>query len=99
MEFSKLNQTQNIVLFELSSTPSYAPLTNANSAMLPAYFVLKLHKKMPMCLEVVQRIQKVTELECSDVSQSQPLLGLIIQHASDGQLDCRNNKGLYVVSC
>ncbi|XP_011866719.1 PREDICTED: mediator of RNA polymerase II transcription subunit 1 [Vollenhovia emeryi] len=78
------------------STPSYAPLTSTNSSMLPACFVLKLGKKMPICMELVKRIQKVTELECGDISAPHPLLSLIIQHASDGQLDCRSNKGLYV---
>ncbi|XP_034948266.1 mediator of RNA polymerase II transcription subunit 1 [Chelonus insularis] len=78
------------------NTPSYAPLTGANSSMLPACFVLKLAKKMPMCLELVHRIQKVTEMECVDVSAPQPILSLIVQHASGGQLDCRNNRGLYV---
>lgn len=66
--------------------------------MLPACFVLKLGKKMPICMELIKRIQKVTELECGDISAPHPLLSLIIQHASDGQLDCRNNRGLYVVS-
>ncbi|XP_012282760.1 mediator of RNA polymerase II transcription subunit 1 [Orussus abietinus] len=78
------------------STPSYAPLTGANSSMLPACFVLKLARKMPMCLELVRRIQKVTEMECGDVSTPHPLLSLIVQHASEGQLDCHNNRGLYV---
>ncbi|PBC27227.1 Mediator of RNA polymerase II transcription subunit [Apis cerana cerana] len=78
------------------STPSYAPLTGTNSSVLPACFVLKLAKKMPMCMELVRRIQKVTELECGDISAPHPLLSLIIQHASEGQLDCRNNRGLYV---
>lgn len=76
----------------------YAALNSMNSSMLPACFVLKLSKKMPMCMELVRLIQKVTELECTDVSSPQPLLSLIVQHASDGQLDSRNNKGLYVVS-
>ncbi|XP_033334430.2 mediator complex subunit 1 isoform X2 [Megalopta genalis] len=78
------------------STPSYAPLVGTNSSVLPACFVLKLVKKMPMCMELLRRIQKVTELECGDISAPHPLLSLIIQHASDGQLDCRNNRGLYV---
>lgn len=80
------------------STPSYAPLTSNNSSMLPACFVLKLAKKMPMCMELVREIQKLTELECGDISKPHPLLSLIVQHSSEGQLDCRHNKGLYVVS-
>lgn len=66
--------------------------------MLPACFVLKLAKKMPMCLELIRRIQKVTELECTDISAPQSLLSLIVQHATDKQLDCQNNRGLAVVS-
>lgn len=66
--------------------------------MLPACFVLKLAKKMPMCLELIRRIQKVTDLECTDISAPYPLLSMIVQHASDKQLDCRNNRGLTVVS-
>lgn len=78
------------------SAPSYAPLTGTNSSMLPACFILKLAKKMPMCLELVRRIQKVTELECGDISSPHPLLSLVVQHASDDQLDCHNNRGLFV---
>ncbi|XP_063975232.1 mediator of RNA polymerase II transcription subunit 1 [Diachasmimorpha longicaudata] len=78
------------------NTPSYAPLTGSNSSMLPACFVLKLAKRMPMCVELLNQIQKVTELDCIDVSPPQPLLSLIVQHSSLGQLDSRNNRGLYV---
>ena len=90
------NSINNLYIIHFS-TPSYAPLTGTNSSVLPACFVLKLAKKMPMCMELVRRIQKVTELECGDISAPHPLLSLIIQHASEGQLDCRNNRGLYVV--
>lgn len=48
-------------------------------------------------MELVRKIQKVTELECGDISASHSMLSLIIQHASDGQLDCHNNRGLHVV--
>ena len=66
--------------------------------MLPACFVLKLAKKMPMCLGLIKQIQKVTDLECTDISTAAPLLSIIVQHASDKQLDCQNKKGLSVVS-
>lgn len=65
--------------------------------MLPACFVLKLAKKMPMCLELIRLIQLHTELECTDVSAPSPLISMIVQHASDKQLDCKNNRGLSVV--
>ncbi|XP_066601821.1 mediator of RNA polymerase II transcription subunit 1 [Prorops nasuta] len=92
--------TSSILTINRSSTgkgtPSYATLSGTNSSMLPACFVLKLAHKMPMCVELLKRIQKVTDLECTDVSASHPLLSLIVQHTSDGQLDCKNNRGLYV---
>ena len=51
-----------------------------------------------MSLQVLDKIQEVTELECGDISSRHPLLSMIVQHASNGQLDCQNNRGLYVVS-
>ncbi|XP_021921531.1 mediator of RNA polymerase II transcription subunit 1 isoform X2 [Zootermopsis nevadensis] len=78
------------------STPLYASLSAANSATLPACFVLRLNNPMPMCLNLVRRIQQVTEMECGDLSTPHPLLSLVTQHASAGQLDCANNRGLFV---
>jgi hypothetical protein len=52
---------------------------------------------MPLCLALVRRIQQVTEMECGDLSTPHPLLSLVTQHASAGQLDCANNRGLFVV--
>lgn len=80
------------------STPSYAPLSNQNSTVLPACFVLRLNKPLPMCVSLVRRIQQVTEMECGDLTSTHPLMSLITQHASNGQLDCAQNKGLFVVS-
>lgn len=66
--------------------------------MLPACFVLRLNKPLPMCVSLVRRIQQVTDMECGDLSSTHPLMSLITQHASGGQLDCAQNKGLFVVS-
>lgn len=80
------------------STPSFTPLNNQNSAAIPAYFVLKLNKPMPMCLSLVRQIQQLTELECVDASSStHPLLNLIATHASNGKLENGGSKGLFVV--
>lgn len=78
------------------NTPSYAPLSNQNSAILPACFVLKLNKPLPMCATLVRRIQQITDMECGDLTSTHPLMSLITQHFSDGQLDCAQNKGLFV---
>jgi len=85
------------LLFPVASTPLYAPLNANNSATLPACFVLRLNNPMPLCLALVRRIQQVTEMECGDLSTPHPLLSLVTQHASAGQLDCANNRGLFVV--
>lgn len=80
--------------------PVYGPLTNQNSANLPACFVLKLSRPMPICVQLVQKIEQVTEIECGDVSSAVPLLSLIVEHANlnaSGTVDPIDNKGLFVV--
>lgn len=72
-------------------------MTPANSTTLPAYFVLKLNKPQPICLELVKRINAIAELECCDTSNPHPLFSLITQHASNGKMDSSLNKGLFVV--
>jgi len=96
-EFSAIMTVFFFFLFPVASTPLYAPLNANNSATLPACFVLRLNNPMPLCLALVHRIQQVTEMECGDLSTPHPLLSLVTQHASAGQLDCANNRGLFVV--
>ncbi|XP_046992764.1 mediator of RNA polymerase II transcription subunit 1-like [Schistocerca americana] len=76
------------------STPQYAPLTAANSALLPAVFSLRLAKPMPVCVSLVRRIQQITEVEFGDITCPQPLLDLIVQTASEGHID--SSRGLIV---
>lgn len=97
MLWSHFLHHDSVLLFPIASTPLYAPLNANNSATLPACFVLRLNNPMPLCLALVRRIQQVTEMECGDLSTPHPLLSLVTQHASDGQLDCANNRGLFVV--
>lgn len=102
MEGSTAHKLQTTPLISVNhspngkSTPLYAPLSANNSATLPACFVLRLNNPMPLCLALVRRIQQVTEMECGDLSSPHPLLSLVTQHASAGQLDCANNRGLFV---
>jgi len=79
-------------------SPVYANLGPLNSASLPATFVLRLCKPMPMCVNLVKSLQQITEVECGDMSTQQPMLSLITKNCSSGALDCANNKGLFVVS-
>lgn len=81
-----------------NSSPSYAVLNNQNSAVIPACFTLKLSKPMSVCTVLAKRIQALTQLDCGDLTTSHPLLSLITKDASDSQLDCANNRGLFVVS-
>ncbi|XP_018319034.1 mediator of RNA polymerase II transcription subunit 1 [Agrilus planipennis] len=78
------------------STPSFAALSPQNSAVIPACFILKLNKPMPMCVALVKQLQQLTELECADTSVTHPLLSLIVTHHSDGKMDTANNRGLFV---
>lgn len=81
------------------STPSFTPFNSQNSAAIPACFVLKLNKPMPMCVTLLREIQQLTELEIPELSSTtHPLLSLIATHASNGKLEGGNNKGLFVVS-
>ena len=72
-------------------------MTSANSTTLPAYFVLKLNKPQPICVELVKHINAITELECCDISNPHPLFSLITQHVSNGKMDSSPNRGLFVV--
>ncbi|KAF5290493.1 hypothetical protein FQA39_LY03597 [Lamprigera yunnana] len=102
MEGSAAHKLQTTTLitvnrnFNGKSTPSFAALTNQNSAVIPACFLLKLNKPMPMCVSLVHQIQQLTELECVEMSSTYPLLSLIVTHASQGQIEPGNNKGLFV---
>ena len=78
--------------------PSYALLTNQNSAVIPACFILRLNKPMPMCTTLVRQIYQITDLECVELSMTHSILNLITAHSSDGKLEVSANKGLFVVS-
>ncbi|XP_075237789.1 mediator complex subunit 1 [Lycorma delicatula] len=105
IEGSQSHKLQTSTLITVNSSgknlvPVYGPLTNQNSANLPACFVLKLSKPMPMCVQLVRKIKQVTEIDCGDVSSAVPLLSLIVQHANlttSGTIDPVDNKGLFVV--
>ncbi|KAJ8959121.1 hypothetical protein NQ318_022378 [Aromia moschata] len=102
MEGSAAHKLQTISLITINrningkSTPSYSPLTAQNSAVIPACFVLKLNKPMPMCLSLVRQIQQIHPWTDIDSAPTQPLLNLIVSHASDGKMDSSNNRGLFV---
>ncbi|KRT79682.1 hypothetical protein AMK59_7184, partial [Oryctes borbonicus] len=63
---------------------------------IPACFVLRLNKPMPMCIALVRQIHQITELECGELTTTHPLLSLIATHSSDGKLEATTTKGLFV---
>ncbi|EFA08558.1 mediator of RNA polymerase II transcription subunit 1 [Tribolium castaneum] len=102
MEGSATHKLQTTTLITVNrningkSTPSFSSLSSQNSAAIPACFVLKLNKPMPMCVNLVRQIQQVTELDTIEQSATHPLLSLIVHHASEGKMESGNNKGLFV---
>jgi len=81
----------------LFSLPRYGTLNTTNSTVLPACFMLNLGKPVPICMEVVQIIQKATSIDCFDRSNPEPILNLIVQNSSNGALECSSDQGLFVV--
>lgn len=50
--------------------PQFAALSNLNSSSLPACFVLKLTKPLPISLEILNKITQVTSIEFTHQQQS-----------------------------
>ncbi|XP_065308531.1 mediator of RNA polymerase II transcription subunit 1 isoform X1 [Dermacentor albipictus] len=102
IESSGSHKLQTTSLISVTNTPegknlpSFAALSNLNSTMLPASFVLKLPKPIPMAVALVRKIHAVTLIECADTSTTQPLLSLIINQASEGKLTASSDRGLNV---
>ncbi|XP_045477281.1 mediator of RNA polymerase II transcription subunit 1 isoform X2 [Harmonia axyridis] len=102
MEGSVAHKLQTTTLITVSrtmngkSTPSFAPLSGQNSSVIPATFVLKLNKPLPMCVALARQLQVVTELEWLDFSNRRPLLDLIVCQSSNGKMRSENNRGLFV---
>lgn len=82
---------------EAVSLPASSPMGEHNSIMLPATFVLRLNKPMPVCSSLLHKM--CAKIECADrkylVGTPMPILGLITQHVSGGVLQSAT-KGLFV---
>lgn len=62
------------------------PMGPQNSIMLPAVFVLKLNKPMPLSTSIIQTIHQNTDIPFGDLTTAIPLLSLITHQNSDIQL-------------
>ena len=92
-------QVQPILTFNKDqqgrSSSVYSPLGQHNSIMLPASFVLRLNKPMPLSVDLIKQIVQTTDISFGDVNQSAPMLSLITKHSSDGALKYAT-KGLFI---
>ena len=74
-------QTKSLISVSKSADgknlPQFAALSNLNSSSLPACFVLKLTKQLPISLEILNKISGVTSIEFSHQQTSYSLIHLI----------------------
>nr|CAI5854489.1 unnamed protein product [Callosobruchus analis] len=102
MEGSAAHKLQTTTLITINrtingkGTPAYTSLTSQNSALIPACFILKLNRPLPMCLSLVRQIQQLQQWTDIDSVPQQPLLNLIVTHCSEGKIHSANNKGMFV---
>ncbi|XP_076460954.1 uncharacterized protein LOC143293681 [Babylonia areolata] len=95
LEPGPANKLQTMPLLSVSkSLPSFNGLTHANSANLPACFVLVLPQPIPVAMSVMQNIQNLTKLDTGKDNGSQPLLSLILDSNSGGKM--KNDQQLFV---
>lgn len=79
------------------SKPIYATMNADNSIMLPACFVLRLNKPVPIGINYLRQIEQITRIKFPDdvMNKTQSMLSLIVNHVTEGQLT-NATKGLYV---
>lgn len=79
------------------SKPTYAAMNAENSIMLPACFVLRLNKPIPIGVHLLRRIEQITRIKFPDdvMAKPQSMLSLIANHATE-RLITNATKGLFV---
>ena len=84
----------------ISAEGKEMPITERNSVLLPANFVLHLNTDLPLEASKYDDIVAITGISFIDTKQvnTAPLLQLITRSTSDKSLDSSNNRGLFVVS-
>lgn len=103
LEASSANKLQIAPLMTVNrdqygrSLPVYDVLHSKNSILLPASFVLRLSKPMPIGINLLRQIEKITGLKfpATVMAKPTPLLSLIVRHATDGMIQ-NGAKGLFV---
>ncbi|CAD7081015.1 unnamed protein product [Hermetia illucens] len=78
-----------------ASIPVFSPITPTNSTVLPATFVLRLNKPIPVCDSLLDAIVATTQQSLSEPDGRTSIMELVVQTASNGAL--RNgSKGLFI---
>lgn len=73
----------------------YSQMNATNSMLLPATFVLKLSKPTPICTNLVELIEKVTDQKINCNRTALPLMTMVAHTASEGKIG-PVEKGLFV---
>lgn len=101
LEASSANKLQILPIVSCSSEsglpleqPVYAPLTQNNSMLMPATYVLRLSKPMPVCIESLRALG-LPGLSNVANEETTTVMNLIVQTASR-HLIKNTQKGLYV---
>ncbi|KAH8368488.1 hypothetical protein KR084_012303, partial [Drosophila pseudotakahashii] len=103
LEGSSANKLQTLPTVTLGrdaqtglEVPTYAPLNQNNSLLMPATYVLRLNKPMPVCLESLKALG-LPGLDATATPPSPPttVLNLIVQTASKHAIK-NTQRGLYV---
>ncbi|EDV96621.1 GH16358 [Drosophila grimshawi] len=102
LEGSSANKLQILPIVSFTSEsglpleqPSYAPLTQNNSMLMPATYVLRLNKPMPVCIESLRALALPGLGSLGVSGEGTTVMNLIVQTASR-QLIKSTQKGLYV---
>ncbi|XP_023337527.1 mediator of RNA polymerase II transcription subunit 1 isoform X2 [Eurytemora carolleeae] len=80
----------------ISSSGQDVPLGNANCARLPAYLVLELSQPLPTTSAIIKKIESITSIPWIQPGSDSSLFSLISLQESNGTLDSRNNRGMFV---
>lgn len=94
LEASSAHKLQIVPMLQLPSdpkrftSPTYESMSPTNSVMLPARFALRLNRSMPIGVQTLLAIQKITDIkfEESIFKKAQPMMSLIAQHVTDGTI-------------
>ncbi|XP_005088993.1 mediator of RNA polymerase II transcription subunit 1 [Aplysia californica] len=94
-ESAPLNKLQTMPLMNVSITqdgkslPSFSGVSQINSMMLPASFVLVLPQSIPVSSQILQKITSLTNLEIHKEAESKNLHSLILENFSNRPVkDC-----------